>query len=81
MKRLLGALLLSATLITVYTGCDKDDGDDNTAIPAPGTGGSGEISAYVRNHSTQALIPAARIFVKFGASAFPGADSTLYDAA
>lgn len=64
------------TIITVYTGCAKDDDQPIEA----GTGGSAEISAYVRHHENQNLIAGARIFVKFGASSFPGADTTLYDA-
>ena len=81
MKKIFGNLLFAAALTIAFTGCDKsdDDGDDITG-PSAGAGGSAEVSAYVRNHSGR-LIPAARIFIKYGATSFPGEDSTLYDAA
>lgn len=41
-------------------------------------GGSSTISGKVMHHSK--LIPGARVFIKFNAQDFPGADTSVYDA-
>lgn len=81
MKKLFGTLFLAGTLIIFFTSCDKNDDNNDSENYSTGFGGASEISVYVRSQYYQTLIPAARIFVKFGATTFPGEDTTLYDAA
>lgn len=42
-----------------------------------GIGGEAEIGIHVKHHS--ALIPGARVYIKYGAKEFPGKDVSLYD--
>jgi hypothetical protein len=42
-----------------------------------GTGGKSSVSGGVYHHSK--LIPYSRVFIKYGATDFPGTDTTTYD--
>lgn len=61
--------LISLTLILslAFFSCKKNE-----------LGGSSTISGKVMHHSK--AIPGARVFIKFDAQEFPGADTSLYDA-
>lgn len=48
--------------------CDKD---------SPGVGGNVTLEGHVKHHTT--VIPDSRVFIKFGATEFPGPDTTFYD--
>jgi hypothetical protein len=43
-----------------------------------GTGGKSSISGYVKHH--ELLIPGSMVYIKFGATEFPGTDVSKYDA-
>jgi hypothetical protein len=55
-----------ATLVLVFVSCRK-----------AGKGGEASISGKVLHHET--LMANARVFIKYNASEFPGADTTKYD--
>ncbi len=63
-KTLLICIYLT-TSITLYS-CHK-----------AGTGGKSSVSGSVYHHSK--LIPAAIVYIKYGATEFPGADVSVYD--
>lgn len=63
------AILALASLNSCKDKCDKD---------SPGLSGNVTLEGHVKHHS--AAIPNSRVYIKFGASEFPGADTTLYDA-
>ena len=52
--------------ITISGSCKKN-----------GIGGSGSLSGLVKHHAKP--IPNAVVYIKYGASEFPGADVSLYD--
>lgn len=56
-------------LVTVFafTSCKKE-----------GTGGKSSVSGFVKHHSL--AIPNAVVYIKYGATEFPGADVSKYDA-
>ena len=43
-----------------------------------GTGGKATIKGYVKHH--EQIIPMAKVYIKYGATEFPGTDLSLYDA-
>src|SRR3989344_1288105 len=61
-------LFASLSIIIVFTlgSCKKE-----------GTGGKSSVSGNVKHH--QELIPNAVVYIKYGATEFPGADISLYD--
>jgi hypothetical protein len=59
--------LLAITLLFTSVSCKKD-----------GTGGKAKITGTVAHHSTQ--IPGSIVYIKYGASEFPGKDVSKYDA-
>lgn len=58
----------SLTIIIVFTlgSCKKE-----------GTGGKSSVSGNVKHH--QELIPNAIVYIKYGATEFPGGDVSIYD--
>ena len=62
--RTLVAILILASALTA---CKKNE-----------AGGKSKISGTVAHHGK--LIPYSRVFIKYGATEFPGADTTKYDA-
>lgn len=48
-----------------------------SACKKEGTGGKSSVSGNVKHHSK--LIPNAIVYIKYGATEFPGADIDLYD--
>lgn len=59
--------LIAFLLITVITACHKE-----------GTGGKSSVSGHVKHHTK--LIPNAVVYIKYGATEFPGSDISKYDA-
>lgn len=59
-------IALFALVITLASGCKKE-----------GIGGNSTISVSVKHH--EALIPHAKVYIKYGAKEFPGATLTNYD--
>lgn len=57
---------LAATLVFSFGSCKKE-----------GTGGKSSVSGNVKHHSK--LIPNAIVYIKYGATEFPGVDISLYD--
>jgi hypothetical protein len=64
MKQLI--FCLSLLSVVIFTGCNKE-----------GLGGETDLTVFVNHHGTP--IPAAVIYVKFGAKEFPGKESSNYD--
>jgi hypothetical protein len=61
-------LILSIVLLfSIFSSCKKE-----------GTGGKSSVSGYVNHHSLR--IPNATIYIKFGATEFPGSNAGSYDA-
>jgi hypothetical protein len=56
-----------AVVLLLFTSCHK-----------PGTGGHSSVSGNVKHHSK--LIPNAIVYIKYGATEFPGTDVSKYDA-
>lgn len=56
----------AATLILTISSCKKE-----------GTGGKSSVSGNVKHHTK--LIPNAIVYIKYGATEFPGADVSAYD--
>ena len=54
------------TLFFSFSSCKKE-----------GTGGKSSVSGNVKHH--QELIPNAIVYIKYGATEFPGGDVSLYD--
>lgn len=63
-------LLLLLTL-SLCLSCDRDD-DDNTDPPL-----TGRVFGQVMHHDE--LIPDAVVYIKYGATEFPGIDTSIYD--
>lgn len=59
-------LILSAIMAFTFTSCHKE-----------GTGGHSSVSGNVKHHTK--LIPNAVVYIKYGATEFPGTDVSLYD--
>lgn len=59
-------IALFAIVITLASGCKKE-----------GIGGDSSIHVLVKHH--EALIPHAKVYIKYGANEFPGATLTNYD--
>jgi hypothetical protein len=57
---------LVASLLFSFGSCKKE-----------GTGGKSSVSGNVKHHSK--LIPNAIVYIKYGATEFPGVDISLYD--
>jgi len=57
--------------------CNNDD--DCPKSGTAGAGGAVKLSGFVRHHEQE--IANARVFIKYGATEFPGDDTTAYDAA
>jgi hypothetical protein len=64
MKQL--SLLILVSVFT-FTACKKE-----------GTGGKSSVSGTVKHHAI--VIPNAVVYIKYGATEFPGADVSVYDA-
>lgn len=64
MKQL--SLLMLVSVFT-FTACKKE-----------GTGGKSSVSGTVKHHAI--VIPNAVVYIKYGATEFPGADVSVYDA-
>lgn len=64
MKQL--SLLMLVSVLT-FTACKKE-----------GTGGKSSVSGTVKHHAI--VIPNAVVYIKYGATEFPGADVSVYDA-
>ncbi|MBA3970838.1 MAG: hypothetical protein H0X46_01595 [Bacteroidetes bacterium] len=60
------SIFIFAVLLFVTMGCTKE-----------GTGGKASVSGNVKHH--QELIPNAMVYIKYGATEFPGADVSVYD--
>jgi hypothetical protein len=60
-------ICLSAILIIATTACHKD-----------GSGGKNSINGYVKHHDK--VIPNATVYIKYGATEFPGTNVSNYDA-
>lgn len=54
-------------MLFTFTSCRKE-----------GTGGKSSVSGTVKHHNT--LIPNAIVYIKYGATEFPGTNTTVYDA-
>jgi hypothetical protein len=59
-------LIVSAIMALTFTSCHKE-----------GTGGHSSVNGNVKHHSK--LIPNAVVYIKYGATEFPGTDVGLYD--
>lgn len=59
--------LLIIVSVFAFTACKKE-----------GTGGKSSVSGAVKHHSL--VIPNAVVYIKYGATEFPGNDVSLYDA-
>ncbi len=57
---------LAVMLVFTFSSCVKE-----------GTGGHSSVSGNVKHHTT--LIPNAIVYIKYGATEFPGTDVNLYD--
>lgn len=69
MKNILKHILTSSLAIIIVTtiaSCKKE-----------GTGGKSSVSGNVKHH--QELIPNAIVYIKYGATEFPGGDVSIYD--
>ncbi len=66
LKNFLGSVVL-LFLLLAFSSCRKE-----------GTGGKSGIKGYVKHHNN--IIPNSVVYIKYGATEFPGADATLYDA-
>ena len=62
-----GLLICLTILLATTTSCHKE-----------GTGGKSSISGYVKHHTQ--LIPNATVYIKYGATEFPGTNTANYDA-
>ena|ERR1035437_628414 len=62
-----GIVFLFGLLLISLFACHKE-----------GTGGKSSVSGYVMHHSK--AIPNAIVYIKYGATEFPGTDVSLYDA-
>ena|ERR1035437_8376714 len=60
-------IILFGLLLISFSACHKE-----------GVGGKSSVSGSVMHHSK--LIPNAIVYIKYGATEFPGADVSLYDA-
>lgn len=60
--------IIIATLSVFLLGACKKDG----------TGGKSTVKGYVAHHSVK--IPNAKVYIKYGATDFPGADVSVYNA-
>jgi hypothetical protein len=45
----------------------------------PGTGGKAKLNIHVMREATGTVVPGAVVYIKYGASEFPGADPSYYD--
>ena len=59
-------LIISAIVLLTVTSCLK-----------PGTGGHSSVNGNVMHHTK--LIPNAIVYIKYGATEFPGTDVSVYD--
>ena len=59
-------ICLAAIFTFTFSSCKKE-----------GTGGKSKVSGNVKHH--QELIPNAIVYIKYGATEFPGADVSQYD--
>lgn len=64
---------LPVVLILTFPSCKKD----TCSKENPGTGGKCTVSGTVKHHSEP--IPYSRVFIEYGATEFPGTDTTKYD--
>ena len=69
------SILLCTVIASIAYSC-KDE-DECPKSSSPGTGGAASVSGYVKHHALS--IPNARVFIEFGATEFPGSDTTAYD--
>lgn len=60
-------IIIAVLSILLLAACKKD-----------GTGGKSSIKGYVAHHSVK--IPNATVYIKYGATDFPGADVSVYNA-
>lgn len=60
-------------MAVLFTACSKNKCDKSD----PGLGGGGVITGAVKHHNAE--IPSAKVYIKYGATEFPGADTSLYD--
>lgn len=59
-------LFFTAMLTFTFSACKKE-----------GTGGKSSVTGNVKHHTT--LIPNAIVYIKYGATEFPGTDVSVYD--
>ena len=59
-------LALTSIIVLTFTSCHKE-----------GTGGHSSVNGNVKHHSK--LIPNAIVYIKYGATEFPGTDVSKYD--
>jgi hypothetical protein len=71
------ALLFASVAIFSASSCKKDKDEDPQPACVAGPGGQVELALYVRHHDS--LIPGASVYIKYNATEFPGADTTVYD--
>lgn len=45
----------------------------------PGAGGKAKLNIHVIHEATGTVVPGAVVYIKYGASEFPGADPSYYD--
>ena len=62
----IAVFFLTATIISTLGSCKKE-----------GVGGKSSVSGNVKHH--QELIPNAIVYIKYGATEFPGGDVSVYD--
>lgn len=73
MKRIINLAPAAIIALALLASCNKNDCDKSD----PGLGGGGSVSGNVQHHGT--AIPDAQVFIKYGATEFPGADTSQYD--
>jgi hypothetical protein len=66
MKKSILSICLAALMITTFISCKKN-----------GIGGDNSIAAFPKHHSK--TIPNAMVYIKYGATEFPGDDVSKYD--
>lgn len=73
-KLMLGVTLVLMSFVFVQCKCKEDEEEDNCP-----EGRTGQLTMVFRMLHHSRPIPGCRVFIKYNASEFPGADTTKYD--